>query len=270
MQPSHRRLLNDTYSRHFVRDPVLRACLIHPLMSRAFIAVANRLCVGLHTYIVLRARYIDDVLKSAVRAGIDQLVLLGAGFDTTSLRTATPVPVKIFEVDAPATQQNKRLIFDRLRANLNNDIVWVPCHFEHDTLRQRLLTNGFDPTRRSLVVLAGVTTYLTRSAIEATLTDLATICAPGSDLVLDYVDTDVITGRTRFAGARRAAGLAARRGEPFRTGFTPIDIDNLLDTHGFRRHEQVGLPELLQRYAPTHARRPIGGDWQTITTATRS
>lgn len=31
--------------------------------------------------------YTDDVRQQAISAGIDQIVLLGAGFDTTSLRT---------------------------------------------------------------------------------------------------------------------------------------------------------------------------------------
>lgn len=269
LQPPDRRCLNDTYSRYFVRDPALRACLIHPLAARAFIGVLNRICVGLHSYIVLRARHTDDVVKSAVDDGVDQLVLLGAGFDTTSLRTAAPA--RIFEVDAPATQDDKRVILDRIRVSRYDDrVVWVPCHFERDRLRERLLANGFDPNRRSLVVWAGVTVYLARSAIDSTLADLATVCAPGSQLMLDYVETDVITGHTQSAGARRAARLAARRGEPFRTGFTKTSLDDLIEAHGFTCDEHVGLPELLRRYAPTHERGPGGGDWQTIATATRS
>src|SRR5689334_13062137 len=34
----------------------------------------------------LRTRFIDDVVRDALRAGVDQIVLLGAGFDARGLR----------------------------------------------------------------------------------------------------------------------------------------------------------------------------------------
>lgn len=269
-QPSDRRLLDDSYAHYFVHDVVLRACLAHPLASRAYIGVINRVFRGVHVYTVLRARYTDDMWAAAIESGLDQLVVLGAGFDTISLRTTAHVPVTIFEVDAPATQERKRVVFDRLRASdLSRQIIWVPCDFENDSLQQRLVVSGFDPTRRGLVVWAGVTAYLTRRAIERTLADLAAVCAPGSRLLLDYIDVDVVSGHPRSAGARRAAGLAALRGERFRTGLTPTEVDDLLTTYGFQCCRHICLPELLQRYAPGHLRWPSGGDWQTIATATR-
>jgi len=270
-QPPHRRLISDPYARHFVSDPLLRACIAHPLASRTFIGFTRRAFAGLHAYLVLRARYTDDAWIAAIEDGVDQLVVLGAGFDTISLRTTAHMPVTIFEVDAPATQEKKRIVFDQLRHSGSDKIIWVPCDFERDTLQQRLLANGFDPNRRCLVVWAGVTAYLTREAIEATVADLAALCSPGSQLVFDYIDADVVTGGlSRTAGARRAAWLAARRGEPFRTGFTSADIDNLLAANGFECSAHVSLIDLLQNYAPTQLRRLSGCDWQTIASAKRN
>ena len=271
-QPQDRRLISDPYARHFVSDPVLRACLIHPLASRIFIGFTRRAFAGVHAYLVLRARYTDDAWTAAIEDGVDQLVLLGAGFDTISLRTTAQIPVTIFEVDASATQKKKHVIFDRLRPrDIGSQIIWVTCDFERDTLQNRLLANGFNPDRRCLVVWAGVTAYLTREAIEASVANLAALCAPGSQLVLDYIDPDVVKrGIARSGGARRAAWLAARRGEPFRTGFTAADIDHLLAAYGFECCAHVGLVDLLQRYAPAHLRRWSGCDWQTIALARRS
>ncbi len=269
LQPPDRRLLDDPYSRYFVRDAALRAVLTHPLAARFFIRVLDRLFGGLHAYIVLRVRYTDDVCEAAINDGVDQLVLLGAGFDTTSLRRAE-ASVTIFEVDSPATQEDKRAVSERLQpARDNSQTVWVPCDFEHDALLERLLTNGFDPTRPSLIVWLGVTMYLTRRAVATTLADLAALCAPGSRLVFDYIDADVITGNTRYKGARRVARAAAQRGESFRTGFTDTDLDALLATHRFECHERARLPTLLQRYAPEDVSRLAGNDWQGIATAQR-
>lgn len=97
---------------------------------------------------VLRARYTDDVVEAAVNDGVDQLVLLGAGFDTTALRRVSSSPVKIFEVDAPTTQADKRAVMERLRSMQSpNPIVWVPCDFEHDTLRSFSTADSTPPGR---------------------------------------------------------------------------------------------------------------------------
>lgn len=269
LQRPDRRLLDDPYSRYFVRDPVLRAVLAHRFAARAFIRILDRLLTGVHAFTVLRVRYTDGVCAAAIRGGVDQVVLLGAGFDTTRLRRVES-PVTFFEVDAPTTLAHKRAVSERLLPNrCNGQTVWVPCDFEHDSLRERLLTNGLDSTRPSLIIWIGVSLYLTRRAIETTLADLAALCAPGSQLVIDYIDADVVTGDARWKSARRAARGVALRGEPYRTGFTPTDVDALFATYGFQCREHVRTPALLHRYAPAQVSSQVGNDWQVITTAQR-
>jgi methyltransferase (TIGR00027 family) len=185
LRPPGRRLLDDPYSRHFVEHPVLRAMLAHPRSADAALRLIDRAWGGLHAHIALRARYADDACAAAISAGIDQLVLLGAGFDTTSLRRAN-APVRVFEVDAPTTQARKRPVVERLRpAQCISEIVWAPCDFERDMLRERLLDSGFDPGKASLIIWLGVTPYLTGGAIDATLGDIAAISASGSRLIVD-------------------------------------------------------------------------------------
>ncbi|MGH3723420.1 MAG: class I SAM-dependent methyltransferase [Mycobacterium sp.] len=273
LQPPGRRILDDPYSRHFVRSLVLRACLIHPLVARGFIELLKYVfgAAG-HLFLVLRVRYTDDVLEAAINDGVDQVVLLGAGFDTTALRRAAHSPVKIFEVDAPPTQADKRVIMERLRSTGSDDeIVWVPCDFEHDVLRERLLASQFDPTRPSLFIWLGVTAYLTQDALDATLADLATVCAPGSLLVFDYLDTSVVTGGdSKSVRARLWTEAAARFGEPYLTGLTAADADALLASHGFQCRQHLTTLELLQRYAPTYVSRSPADGRAAITTAQRT
>lgn len=244
--------------------------LAHRWLAGAAVRVFDRQWGGLHAHIVLRARFADDVCAAAIRDGIDQLVLLGAGFDTTSLRKAHAA-VTIFEVDAPTTQAAKRPTAERLLPSPRaGHIVWVPCDLEQGTLRDRLLASGFDPERRSLVVWLGVSMYLTGDAVEATLGDLAAMCAPGSRVVADYVDTAVVAGDSRWTSARRVAQVVARRGEPYRSGFTASEVATLLADHGFTRRDHAGVTELLDRYDPTHASGLAGDDWLGIVCAERT
>lgn len=271
LQPPDRRLLDDPYSRYFIQSPLLRVCLIHPWAARLFIEVLKSVfgAAG-HYFLVLRARYTDDVVEAAVGEGVGQLVLLGAGFDTTALRRAWDNPVKIFEVDAPTTQADKRAVMDRLRtAYSDDDIVWVPCDFEHDVLRERLLDSGFDPTRPSLIVWLGVTAYLSREALDATLADLAAVCAPGSHLVFDYLDTNVVAGDSASVRARLWTQAAARFGEPYLTGLSAADADALLASHGFTCEAHLTTRELLQHYASADIGQSLVDGRAAITTAQR-
>lgn len=269
LQPPGRRLLDDPYSRHFVRHPALRAMLAHRLLAGAALRVFDRRWGGLHAHIVLRVRYADEVCEAAIRDGIDQIVLLGAGFDTTSLRMAE-APVTIFEVDAPATQKDKRQVTQRLLpASAIAETVWVLCDFEDSVLQRRLIDSGFDPARPSVVVWLGVSMYLTGHAIDTTLDDLAALCAPGSRLVVDYIDANVITARPRWKSARRVARLVARRGEPYRSGFTAAELDALFAAHGFKGADHATVSSLLQRYDPADMRKLADDDWLGIATAQR-
>lgn len=266
MRPRDRRLLDDPQSRHFVEHPALRAVLSHPWSADAALRVFDRVWGGLHAHIALRVRYADDACAAAIAAGVDQLVLLGAGFDTSGLRISDPA-VTVFEVDAPATQAHKRPVVERLGGS--HQTAWLPCDFERDRLHNRLLEVGFDPARPSLIVWLGVSMYLTGDAIDATLSDLAQLCAPGSRLVIDYIRDGVVAARTPWPGANRITRLVARRGEPYRSDFTDRGLDAILTAHGFRPAEHLGVAGLLGRYDPRNTSRLAADDWLAITTAYR-
>jgi len=114
-----------------------------------------------------------------------------------------------------------------------------------------------------------VTVYLSQHAIDATLGELAAICAPGSLLVFDYVDIGVVTGGKASTRALRWAAMAKLRGEPFLTGFTAEGADALLASHGFQCGEHLRAGELLQRYGPTGVRHSRLDGRLAITTARR-
>ncbi|AMW19659.1 class I SAM-dependent methyltransferase [Mycobacteroides chelonae] len=260
-------LLNDPQSRWFVTHPLLRAALASPTVAGWGLRLVDRWCAGLHALIVLRRRVSDDEVRSAARSGIGQVVMLGAGFDTSSQQLGS-LPVTVFEVDAPTTQQAKQHLIAEHRGD-ESRLVWVPCDFERDDLTSRLLGAGFDTAAPSLVVWLGVTYYLTEAALESTLAQLTKLCAPGSRLVLDYGDPDIVGPDSRRREVRRGSRSVSRRGEPYRTGMTARQADELLARQGFQTTEQLRIPELLRRYDPTGARALAPGDWTTVVTARR-
>lgn len=268
LQPPDRRLLHDPDSALFAGR--YQFLLRKPVIARACLRALDGYLPGLHVYIVLRVRYTDDVILQAISAGIDQIVLLGAGFDTTSLRAAmTESGPAIFEVDAPTTQLEKRRVLEHANRTVEPGVHWVPCDFESDRLSERLDQAGFDSTRPCVVVWIGVSVYLTRTAIDQTLANLADICAPGSLLVTDHGDPETVTGKHHLAGARRTARLVRRRGEPWLTAMSIAELTDALNGVGFVVRDQARVADLAKRYAPNGRPWCSTDDWLGVLTAER-
>src|SRR6202030_2424166 len=90
----------------------------------------------------------------------------------------------------------------------------------------------------------GVTMYLDRSAVEATVAVLGGF-APGSEVVLDYM---LPAGMRDGAGQMYAdlvGQAAAEWGEPWRSVFAPEAMAALLARHGFGPVRDVGQRAMI-------------------------
>lgn len=266
--PPEVRLLEDPYARRFVRRAILRL-LCARLVVRPALRVLDKLFPGLHAIIILRVRYADDAIVAARAAGIRQVVLVGAGFDSTAFRHAPWGEAVLFEVDQPATQRAKLTALDRNGLDPQVEVVYVPCDFEYESIAERLLAAGFDAEAQSLFIWLGVSYYLNRDAFSATLDDLAAVSPPGSRLVLDYMDPEVIDGTTKLSGARRAARYVKRRREPYKLGLRPDAAADLVARGGFVVTDQADVPELARRYGGDDGIWCSTDDWIAVLSADR-
>lgn len=133
----------------------------------------------LRIFVVVRSRFAQDSLELALARGTRQVVVLGAGLDTTALRNPD---VPVFEVDHPDTQAWKR---ERLAQMATPPLLhFVPVDFERESLADKLALAKFDPTRPAFFIWLGVVPYLTRDAVLATLNFVASV--PDSEVVFDY------------------------------------------------------------------------------------
>jgi O-methyltransferase involved in polyketide biosynthesis len=110
--------------------------------------------------------------------------------------------------------------------------------FELDSLEERLVQAGFDRSRPAIVSWLGVTVYLTRAAIGATL-DVVAGFAPGTELILDYMVPAQMRDTDGQSYAELVMPVTAERGEPWLTFLTPQDMCTLLEDRGFGRVEHI-------------------------------
>jgi len=205
----------------------------------------------MHEYIRGRTAFFDRVLVTSLDRGITQVVIGGAGYDGRALRYAKP-GVRWFEVDHPATQQDKRERIARLGL-ATPQLSFIPADFTADPVAEPLLAAGLDPARPALFLFEGVAVYLERPVIERVLAEFRAVTPVGSPLAIS-----VSTGATSQTRARFADRVAAL-GEPARTVLTFEDASALLAAAGWKlrqpddRQRSAGL---LLAHATTAADQP--------------
>lgn len=176
---------------------------------------------GMTYHIALRTHLIDEALRASLANGARQVVLLGAGLDNRASRLAELGALRVFEVDHPATHSYKEERLARAGRRRPAHVTAVRVDFERDRVDERILAAGLLPTEPSFWIWEGVTVYLTRPAIAATLAAVARAAAPGSRIALTYARPGPLGSGATFAAATLAARLI---GEPVRGLMTQRDL----------------------------------------------
>ena len=192
-----------------------------------------------------RAAYTEQALKTAVLTGTKQYVILGAGLDTFAFReTEFLSKYRVFEVDHPLTQADKKERITRAGWTIPDNLIFVPVDFTKDSLAQRLVAAGFDPSAKSFFSWLGVTYYLSAEAIDTMLSALSSLCADGSTLVFDYPDEYFFDAPEKRV--QNTIMMAKAGGEPMQSAFSCSELEKLLEKHGFLIYELL-TPDTIQR-----------------------
>jgi methyltransferase (TIGR00027 family) len=199
--------------------------------------------------VLARSRFVEDLVAEHAAAGVGQYVILGAGLDTFVQRQPELAShLLVFEVDRPGPQEWKRRRLIDLGFGVPPYLKLVPVDFERgDAWWDRLLQAGFHESRAAVIASTGVSMYLTRDAIAATLRQVASL-ARGSTLVMSFMlPVELAEPEFRPAIARAMEGARAN-GTPFLSMFTPEEILALARECGFRTVQHVSAEALARRY----------------------
>jgi methyltransferase (TIGR00027 family) len=251
-QPASRRIICDPYASAFLIRPYFKLLARSRWLANPTSRAVDVWAPGAQEFLTIRARLSDDIAAEMAAERLEQIVLLGAGFDTMSLRVEEALRnVTIFEVDHPATQAIKREALDRIGAPEN--LRFVSVDFEQDDFVEKLLQTDFAPDRRSLIVWMGVTYYLTAQAMTRALCQIHTLGGAGMRFVFDYMLKEVVDGATRNRDALNKARMAARLGEPWLFGLNPAMVGDYLTAFNFKLLKDYDAEELRARYCPERA-----------------
>jgi len=259
-KPADERICYDPYARQFI--PVWMYCILGFFIKSGYAELRGP---GVNGFLIARERYIDDVLRDFINQGLQQLVILGAGYDSRAYRFDLPGRVKTFEVDHPVTQTDKLEKVQKVFGRNPEHITYVPVDFNTQTLSERLFSSGYDPGLISLFIWQGVTMYLTPEAIDTTLAFIVKSAAPGSAIVFDYVYRAVLDGiqkQSEISGMRRYRFMT---GEGLTFGIPEGTAEAFLRRRGFQQVKDITTDELKAAYfTGKNASRKVAGGYGIV------
>lgn len=136
-KPADERICYDPYARRFIP-----AWMYHVLAFFIRSGYAEWRGPGVNGFLAARDRYIDDVLQGFLKEGLQQLVILGAGYDSRAYRFGL-THVRTFEVDHPATQQDKRIKVRAIFGKVPDPVCYVLIGFNTQSLARQLVEKIF-------------------------------------------------------------------------------------------------------------------------------
>jgi methyltransferase (TIGR00027 family) len=211
--------------------------------------VSSPMWVGTRDYVALRTRVIDSLVTDCASRGIEQLVILGAGYDSRAHRLPElHHKVKIFEVDRRETQEDKKAKLAKHFGALPDYVTFVPVDFETDDLAVSLARAGFDPNARTLVIWEGVLQFLDPEAVAQTLGMISSSTPSGSTLIFDYVVPEAVDGTSQNPVMQALKQIAAEIGEPFKFGMDRQEMAGFLKRHGFELKKNLTVEQCKEMF----------------------
>ena len=247
------RIINDPYADRFV----LGASFIKLMGHKLNVWLAQKLVPGFHEHLISRTRFIDDLIKKNAASGVEQYVILGAGYDSRAHRLELPSSLRIFEVDQPEVQARKRSKLPKELPNSEN-ITYVAVDFSHQSLTEQLMDAGFDQSKSTVFTLEGVSQYITKEAFDSMIKEMAALTQKANSIFFVSYASELLNKNPEacfgkgYPNAEKRAKLitygSAKVGEPWISFYGAEEIESVLSQNGYSIKENVTLKDLNSRY----------------------
>ncbi len=230
---SEERICYDPFAREFLPEG-FTVIGKHEISEQDALNLFKQIVPGFHEFFLARTRYIDDYLKEFIERGLEQLVILGAGYDSRAYRfDELKKDITIFEVDNSATQNVKKKKVCEIFNRLPDHVRYVSVDFQNEDLEYCLIQNGYDDHLKTLFIWEGVTMYIDQEAVDGTLSFISKNSAKGTAVIFDYTYPEVIAGTYERLEAKEWLKIAQNSDEPLLFGISNNHIEKFLSDRNF-------------------------------------
>ena len=199
--------------------------------------------------VCMRSRVVEEELPKARARGLKQLVILGAGLDTTAYRcTDLTDGLQVFEVDFPSTQAWKREQLENANIAVPDNLTFVPFDFENQTLAQALEAGGVNSDDITFFTWLGVQMYLTDEAVKSTFAVMGAY-PKGSEMVMDFMSPSYVeAGKVSEDSVADLQKVVSEMGEPMKSKYYESELEKMLKTAGFSQVDFLNAGWLIENY----------------------
>jgi len=269
-RPSHKRLFSDPFAAIFLDEKLNRVAKFSkfPLIGRLIPKMIQRKGPGALSSGIARTKYIDDLLRQTILKGVKQVIILGAGFDTRSLRLDYLNSIPVIEIDHPDTAKWK---IDRLKETLGHlprNVSYFQIDFNKQSLEDLAREHNLHFHIPTTIIWEGVTNYLTQQAIDKTFEFVKNL-ATGSYLIFTYINRLVLDNPGLFVGTDKVLKDLARNEERWTFGFDPEELPSYLAHFHLTLLEDLGAGEYRKRYMPDREAISKGYEFYRVAFVTR-
>ena len=247
-KPEDKRVCYDPYAIRFISQGVLDFAAHNPEKYNAFVARNESLVPGASNSIVARVRFFDDIVKSSLNDGLEQLVILGAGYDTRAYRIEGMDKVKVFEVDHPATQSIKIEKITEIFGSLPDHVTYIPMDLELDNFSRQLLESGYNKSLKTLFIMEGLLMYLSPEIVDKVLSFIVHNSGEGSAIIFDYIPLSVVDGTCELEAGQNWRNGVMAVGESFLFGINDGEIQSFLVQRGFKNIKNMTSEDYKKAY----------------------
>ncbi|BDZ69833.1 SAM-dependent methyltransferase [Methanobacterium petrolearium] len=246
------RICYDPYAVHFIGPELLKffeATACNYPEAKARLEEMYRLFPGTQNSIVARVRYFDDYLHDSIEEGIEQLVILGAGYDTRAYRIeGIKEHVKVFEVDYQGTQQVKMEKIKEIFGSLPSHVKFVNADVGSGNLFKILLEHEYNPSQKTLFIMEGLIYYLPPEDVKTLLSSIVQNSSHGSKIILDYFPQSMVDGTCELEVGNLIHERVKQSGEPLKFGIKEGTVEKFLKERGFSHIQNVTSDDYKKAY----------------------
>ncbi len=203
---------------------------------------------GILLHYAVRKLAVEDLVRASIEAGVKQVVVLAAGFDTLAVRLHREFAgVSFIEVDRPGIQAIKRRALTGQWSPSAN-LSFVGADLVREPLEQKLLASAYVSGVPTLFVVEGLLAFMPDAERNALFEFINVLGGPGSRMVFTFMEREP-NGRIQFRGASWMALAWWRlRGERFKWGPGRGELEENLVTSGFSLKRLLTAADFRVRY----------------------
>ena len=186
----------------------------------------------------------DRIMKVYVDQ-VEQVVVMGAGFDLRVLELTAGKNVKVFELDLENAQNLKLKTLKK--AGIAHDwVTYISVNFDIESWVDKLTAAGFDKSKKTLFFAESVTPYLPEAAVEDMHEKVSEFSTPGSVFAQDFFSSEFIESLQKMSSTMRTFNLWGVD----MSGDTKTLIESLLETSGFELTHMVLFGKMTKKGKP--------------------